>query len=88
MSGFDSFSLALFTTLAPAGVVAFIVLALVRLTCRNHDEAVRVDRIIALPFAVTLIGFIASATHLGTPANALHVFSGVGTSPPSWAPTG
>ena len=32
MSGFDSFSLALFTTLAPAGVVAFIVLALVRLT--------------------------------------------------------
>ena len=81
MSGFDSFSLALFTTLAPAGVVAFIVLALVRLTCRNHDEAVRVDRIIALPFAVTLIGFIASATHLGTPANALHVFSGVGTSP-------
>lgn len=81
MSGFDSFSLALFTTLAPAGVAAFIVLALVRLTCRDHDEAVHIDRMIALPFATTLVGFIASATHLGTPANALHVFSGVGTSP-------
>lgn len=81
MSGFDSFSLALFTTLAPSGVVAFIALALVRLTARDHGAAVRVDRMISLPFAVTLVGFIASATHLGTPANALHVFSGVGTSP-------
>ena len=31
--------------------------------------------------AAVLVGFIASATHLGTPANALHVFSGVGRSP-------
>ncbi|MFR1640871.1 MAG: dimethyl sulfoxide reductase anchor subunit family protein, partial [Eggerthellaceae bacterium] len=43
--------------------------------------SVRIDRMIALPFSVVLIGFIASATHLGTPANALHVFSGVGRSP-------
>lgn len=80
-SGFDPFSLALFTALAPAGVVAFIVLALVRLARRDHNEAVRIDRMIALPFSVALIGFIASATHLGTPANALHVFAGVGRSP-------
>ncbi|MEC4185218.1 DmsC/YnfH family molybdoenzyme membrane anchor subunit [Adlercreutzia sp. R21] len=80
-SGLDNLSLALFTALAPAGVVAFIVLALARIFAADHDRAVRIDRIIALPFAVALLGFIASATHLGTPANALHVFAGVGTSP-------
>lgn len=80
-SGFDALSLAIFTSLAPAGVVAFIILAIARLSVRNHDAAVRIDRIIALPFSLVLIGFIASATHLGTPANALHVFSGIGRSP-------
>ena len=80
-SGFDAFSLALFTSLAPAGVVAFLALALVRLGSHDHDAAVRIDRMIALPFSVVLAGFIASATHLGTPANALHVFSGIGRSP-------
>ena len=80
-SGLDNLSLALFTALAPAGVVAFIVLALARIFSADHDRAVRIDRMIALPFAVALLGFIASATHLGTPAHALHVFAGVGTSP-------
>lgn len=80
-SGFDGFSLAVFTSLAPAGVVAFLALAVARLAVRDHAEAVRIDRMVSLPFAVVLIGFIASATHLGTPANALHVFSGVGRSP-------
>lgn len=80
-SGFDEFSLAVFTTLAPAGALAFLAVALARLFARNHDAAVRLDRITALPFSVMLVGFIASATHLGTPANALHVFSGVGRSP-------
>ena len=80
-SGFDAFSLGLFTSRAPAGVVAFLALALVRLWSRDRTASVRIDRMIALPFSVVLIGFIASATHLGTPANALHVFSGVGRSP-------
>ncbi len=80
-SGLDNLSLALFTALAPAGVVAFIVLASARVFAADHDRAVRIDRVIALPFAVALLGFIASATHLGTPANALHVFAGVGSSP-------
>ncbi len=80
-SGFDEMSLALFTTLAPAGAVAFIMLALARFAAHDHDEAVRIDRMVALPFAVCLVGFIASATHLGTPANALHVFGGIGRSP-------
>ena len=80
-SGFDAFSLALFTTLAPAGVVAFIALALARLGVPGREAAVRLDRMVALPFSIALVGFIASATHLGTPANALHVFSGIGRSP-------
>lgn len=80
-SGFDAFSLALFTSLAPAGVIAFLILALVRLWSHDHSASVRLDRMIALPFSVVLVGFIASATHLGTPANALHVFSGIGHSP-------
>ncbi|WP_165045070.1 DmsC/YnfH family molybdoenzyme membrane anchor subunit [Adlercreutzia sp. ZJ138] len=109
-SGFNEISLALFTTLAPAGAVAFVIVALVRMLMGVRDvrcgdvRAVgdtagtvsadsiveswavcdspsRLDRMVAIPFAIALVGFIASATHLGTPANALHVFSGVGRSP-------
>ncbi|OUO91279.1 DMSO reductase [Gordonibacter sp. An230] len=80
-SGFDAFSLALFTTLAPAGAVAFVALALARLGAAGREAAMRLDRAVALPFSIALGGFIASATHLGTPANALHVFSGIGRSP-------
>ncbi|MEG0991495.1 MAG: DmsC/YnfH family molybdoenzyme membrane anchor subunit [Gordonibacter sp.] len=80
-SGFDELSLALFTALAPAGAVAFIVVALARLGAASREEAVRIDRMCACPFSVCLVGFIASATHLGTPANALHVFWGIGRSP-------
>ncbi len=79
--GFDALSLAVFTSLAPAGVVAFVALALARLAEHDRAAAVRLDRMTALPFSVVLVGFIASATHLGAPANALHVFSGVGRSP-------
>ena len=61
-SGFDEFSLALFTTLAPAGTIAFIALALARLLERDHEAAVRIDRLAALPFSVVLVGFIASRT--------------------------
>ena len=59
-SGFDAFSLGLFTSLAPAGVVAFLALALVRLWSRDRTASVRIDRMIALPFSVVLIGFIVS----------------------------
>lgn len=80
-SGFNGASLALFTTLSPAGAVAFIVIALARLCEKDHERAVTLDRAVALSFSLCLMGFIASATHLGTPANALHVFAGVGRSP-------
>lgn len=81
-SGFDELSLAVFTALAPGGVVAFICMA-AALFKPGIDPAneTKVNRYLAIPIAVALIGFIASATHLGTPANALHVFSGIGRSP-------
>lgn len=81
-SGFDELSLAVFTTLAPGGAVAFICMALALLKpgIEASDE-VKLNRYLAVPIAVALVGFIASATHLGTPANALHVFSGIGRSP-------
>ena len=81
-SGFDSFSLAIFTTLTPAGIVAFICAALPLFFFSLEDEKrTRLNHFLAIPYAFVLIGFIASATHLGTPSNALHVFSGIGRSP-------
>ena len=81
-SGFDELSLAVFTTLAPGGVVAFIGMALAMFKSPiGKQEETKLNRYLAVPIAVALIGFIASATHLGTPANALHVFSGIGRSP-------
>lgn len=81
--GFSGSSLALFTTLSPAGAVAFSCVALFILARRSLPEkqAERLSHALALPLAVVWAGFIASATHLGTPSNALHVISGVGRSP-------
>lgn len=81
-SGFDSFSLALFTTLSPAGVIGFICAAIPLLFFTLNDkDRLKLNRFLAIPYAIVLIGFIASATHLGTPSNALHVFTGIGRSP-------
>lgn len=41
----------------------------------------RLSHAMCVPLAVAWLGFIVSATHLGTPANALYAFSGVGRSP-------
>lgn len=81
-SGFDNLSLALYTTLSPAGVIAFICasIPLLFFTLKTEERAA-LNRYLAVPYTFVLVGFIASATHLGTPSNALHVFSGVGRSP-------
>ncbi|MEG2006941.1 MAG: DmsC/YnfH family molybdoenzyme membrane anchor subunit [Raoultibacter sp.] len=81
-SGFEAFSLSLFTTLSPAGTLGFITVAFAVLVLKPDEACTqRLNRLLALPLSCVLIGFIASATHLGTPANALHVFSGIGRSP-------
>ena len=41
----------------------------------------RIDKALCIPLIVSLVGLVASATHLGNPANALYVFMGVGRSP-------
>ena len=41
----------------------------------------RVSHAFLVPLGVVWMGFMASATHLGTPANALHAFAGIGRSP-------
>lgn len=81
----EEITLVLFTTLAPSGAVAFMIMAgyVLALRRRRADEALvrRIEAFLVAPVVVTMVGLIASATHLGNPANALYVFSGVGRSP-------
>ncbi len=84
--GFDmamsEISLVLFTTIAPSGAVAVALMALLSLSARSNAEAqARIDQCAWVPLAITLVGLVSSATHLGNPANALYVLLGVGSSP-------
>ena len=80
--GVQQVTLALFTTLAPAGTVAFCGLALLLLLGRlSKSEWTRLSHFLVFPLAVAVVGFIGSATHLGKPSNALYVLSGFGRSP-------
>lgn len=81
--GFSATSLAVFTALAPAGAVAFACLAAFLLVNRSQSRDRRdvLARLLFIPLAIAWVGFIASATHLGTPANALHAINGLGRSP-------
>lgn len=74
-------SLVVFTTIAPAGAVGYAAMALVARLARNAGAGERSDRFLVIPLSLTLVGLIASATHLGTPANALYVVTGLGRSP-------
>lgn len=76
----DEVTLVLFTTLAPSGAAAYAIMGAAALWARG-DERKRVSRALLIPFLVTLVGLVASATHLGNPDNALYVFSRVGRSP-------
>lgn len=75
-------TLVIFTALAPSGAAAFIVMGL-PLLVRGTDPACRerINRFMGIPILVALVGLVASATHLGTPGNALYVLSGIGRSP-------
>ncbi|WP_241963567.1 DmsC/YnfH family molybdoenzyme membrane anchor subunit [Gordonibacter sp. 28C] len=75
-------TLVLFTTLAPSGVVAFILMGLPLLRGDLPVETRRrIDQFLSIPLVTSMVGLVASATHLGNPANALYVFLGVGRSP-------
>ncbi|MGN0078595.1 MAG: dimethyl sulfoxide reductase anchor subunit family protein [Coriobacteriales bacterium] len=83
-SGFSEAPLALFTTLAPSGAAAFIVLFIAILMAGSEldKESLRhLDKTTTLPVAVLLAGFACTLFHVANPLGALGVFSGVGSSP-------
>ena len=48
---------------------------------RDDARANAIGRYLVVPLVLAITGLIASATHLGTPANALYVITGIGRSP-------
>lgn len=75
-------TLVLFTTLALSGAIALALMGLPIVAGRaSEDERRRIDKFVSVPLVVSMVGLVASATHLGNPANALYVFVGVGRSP-------
>lgn len=82
-NGFNGIPLAVFTGTAPSGTTAIVLIAALLLAhgAVSPEKRALVKQLMAIPLAVTWFGFIASATHLGTPANALYAFSNVGSSP-------
>ena len=85
ISGFDTalseVTLVLFTTLAPSGAVALVLVAAVLLLSKFESAMrARISTFMCIPLVVTMVGLVASATHLGNPANALYVFLHVGSS--------
>lgn len=80
-------TLVVFTALAPSGILACVICALALMTPKRvgpqFDESARarLSHLVALPLAVSMVGLVASASHLGTPSNALYVLSGIGRSP-------
>ena len=75
-------TLVMFTTLAPAGVIAFILMGLpVVWSAQSVETTRRISQWLSVPLITSMVGLVASATHLGNPANALYVFLGVGRSP-------
>ena len=86
ISGFDTalgeVTLVLFTTLAPSGAIALVLVAAVLLFSKLESTMrARISTFMCIPLVVTMVGLVASATHLGNPANALYVFLHVGSSP-------
>ena len=77
----NEITLVLFTSIAPAGVVGFIMMAWVAFSTTDKARADAASRHLVIPLTLAITGLIASATHLGTPANALYVISGIGRSP-------
>lgn len=81
-NGFSEAALAVFTTLAPMGACAFIVLCAACFKGAFEGAAGKtLDRAAFLPLAVVAVGFIGAFFHLTNPMNAVFVFSGVGSSP-------
>ncbi len=77
----NEITLVLFTTIAPAGVIGYLLMAAAIVRASKKDRADAISRHLVVPLVLAISGLIASATHLGTPANALYVITGIGRSP-------
>ena len=74
--------LAVFTTLAPGAAFAYAALACTVLFGRlGAPMRKRLESWLIIPLALATFGLVTSATHLGTPSNALYVLRGIGSSP-------
>lgn len=77
-----SVALTLFSVFAPAGAIAFLMVSLLVIAPGKKSlQNRRLERWLIIPLSVCLAGLVASATHLGSPANALYVLEGCGRSP-------
>ena len=77
-------TLVLFTTLAPSGAMAFVFMSIPLVFGGKHvDQSMQrgIVKYLSVPILVAMVGLVASATHLGSPANALYVLTGFGRSP-------
>ena len=78
----NEITLVLFTTLAPSGVMGLILMGFpILFGFATAQQRQAIDRLMCIPLTTALVGLVASATHLGNPANALYVLAGVGRSP-------
>ena len=78
----DELPLIFFTTLAPVGAVSLISLSIMMmLGCFEPSTSKRICQLKWIPLVLATLGLILSAAHLGSPANALYVFTGIGRSP-------
>ena len=81
-NGFSEAALAVFTTLAPMGACAFIVLCAACFKGAFEGVSAKaLDKAAFLPLVVVAVGFIGAFFHLASPLNAFFVFMGVGSSP-------
>ena len=84
---FNEISLVLFTTLAPSGVVALMLMGAPLLFGRvSGEKARRIDCFMGIPLAVSMVGLVMSATHLGNPDNILYVSASLRCQTKSRAP--
>lgn len=77
-------TLVLFTTLAPSGAMAFVLMSIPLIFgSKRVDQTMQrgIVKYLSVPVLVAMVGLVASATHLGSPANALYVLTGFGRSP-------
>lgn len=81
-TGFAEAPLAVFTTLAPMGAAAFVMLFAAALKGAYANGAEKaLDRMTAIPLVLVLAGFVGAFFHLAAPMNAPYALLGVGRSP-------